>query len=264
MRWLLIATTLGMGACGHDSAPSPQAQRTPQRQSATIGSNPTESKSDDDEKRVAEHDAESTESEKFFKDEREFLEHRTALMKVLSDPTFADQHAALQALMRNADLIRQEHVHAFPRATAEGRKEAASHHFWMHWEAMTALFQVRAVFDGLPHSSKSQLIDRMQGFRNHYDNDLKQFRPVVESFSRAGLGVRARYEALNDERPEDLPPKLDESIVLFESVPSYLAADDAVSAYIVQRNATLLMDAVRFGLAPYYVDVYQKSRPANP
>ena len=82
----------------------------------------------------------------------------------------------------------------------------------------------------------------------------------MASYSRAGIDVQTRYGA----NPQDLANKFSESMPLAASVPSYIATDDVVTAYIVQRNATLLMDVVDWGLAVFYEEVYKKSRPTNP
>jgi hypothetical protein len=130
-----------------------------------------------------------------------------------------------------------------------------------HDSAESALFQVEELIKQLPSDSKQGSIKRIQGFMATYQRNLSQWRPVLASYSHTGIEVQTRYGA----NPKDLENKLSESIRLAESVQSYIAMDDVVTAYIVERNATLLMDVVFYGLAAgYYDDVYMKSRPANP
>ena len=196
----------------------------------------------------------------FGRSEQEFAEHRVTLVHVLSDPVFADQHDSIRSLIANADLIREEHGDLFLQAAKEHRREPEEFHFLCHNSAQNALFQVVELIKKLPLDSKQASLERIQDFMKSYQRNLSQWQPVLVSYSRAGVDLQPHYGA----SPQDLTEKLTESMRLAQSVPSHIAADDVVSAYIVQRNATLLMDVVNWGLFYYYQEVYKKSRPANP
>jgi hypothetical protein len=240
-------------ACSDAPAPRPQSQiATSERPNTASSANP-----------AAKSDQETIDGWTRIYEENElaFKAYRAALTDVLSNPTFADQHEALRSLLANADLVRKEHADSFLRAARGPMMRAAFFHYMCHGAAESALFQVAELIKGLPSDSKQRSIERIQDFMRTYQGNLSQWTPVLASYSQAGTDVHARFGA----DPKDLENKLTESVPLAQSVPSYIAMDDVVTAYIVGRNATLLMDVVFYGLgAAYYDEVYVKSRPAKP
>lgn len=192
--------------------------------------------------------------------EQAYVQHRMDLAKVAADPAFRDQAPAIEALLKDAEAIKKAHEGQVRRTISEKRKEDTDRHFLIYFAPVGALYQVSELIRRLPSSSKKGLVDVIEGFRLTHQRNVSRWQPVLAAYARAGVDVQSRYEA----DPQGLEDSFNASLKLAESVPAWMAADDFVSAYVIQRHATLLMDVVWLSLAEYEDQIYKRSRPAYP